>query len=145
MKQSGLSKEDASYISIDSFISYAESDYLSKTIFNAEMYAWSDTLFAVGDESKRTTTRTDDSGEEVFVETLKLVSNSEPDFLADFGTLHEITSGRMFENLNEFIIGEDIAELNNISKGNVVELRGAYATDKSFSMTVVGIFLTKPI
>ena len=39
MRQVGLGREDASYISIDAFYSFAESEYLSKTIWSANMYA----------------------------------------------------------------------------------------------------------
>ena len=140
MRQSGLGREDASYISMDTVLSYADSDYLLKTIWSADMYAWSDTFFAVGDENFGTGTRTNDDGSVVLVETMKLVSTSEPDTLADFGTLREITSGRMFSGLNEAIISEDIARLNNISIGDIIELRGAYATSAAYSLEVVGIY-----
>jgi len=143
MHRIGLdARENRSYVSIDDFYSYAESSYIRKTIYGAVMYAWSDTFYAVGDTSKGTTTRekNDGSGEEMLVETFKLISTSESDTLTDFGTLREITSGRMFSGLNECIISEDIAALNNISIGDVIELKGAYATDKSYNLTVVGIY-----
>lgn len=38
-------------IVIDEFFSYAESDYLSKSIFNVQLYLHSSTVFAVGDET----------------------------------------------------------------------------------------------
>ena len=141
MRQMGLDgRTDSSYISIEDFISYSDSDYLSKVVFGADMYAWSDTFFAVGDETKGRETRINDDGSEVLVETLKLVSISEPGALPDFGTLREITDGRVFENLNECIVGEEIARLNNISIGDSINLRGAFAADKTFSLTVTGIF-----
>jgi len=68
MRQSGLGREDASYISMDTVLSYADSDYLRKTIWSADMYAWSDTFFAVGDENFGTGTRTNDDGSVVLVE-----------------------------------------------------------------------------
>ena len=37
---------------MESFEDFADSKYLRKTIYNADMYAWSDTLRAVGDEAK---------------------------------------------------------------------------------------------
>ena len=142
MRQSGLGREDASYISIDSFYAFAQSDYLRKAIYNADMYAWSDTFRAVDDYSDNPgeTTRVNDNGEVVLVETCKLVSTSEPDTLAEFGTLREIVGGRMFDSLNECIISEDLAALNNISIGDVIELRGSYASDKYYSLTIVGIY-----
>jgi len=142
MHQIGLGREDASYISMDSFYSFAESDYLRKSIWGANMYGWSGTVRAVDDESATPgeTTRVNDNGEEVLVETLKLVSTSEPDTLDDFGTLREVTSGRMFSGLNECIVSEDIAQLNGFGLGDQITLTGAYATDKTYNLTIVGIY-----
>jgi len=42
--------------------------------------------------------------------------------------------------LNECIISEDLASLNNISVGGTIELRGSVATDKEYRLTVVGIY-----
>jgi len=142
MRQSGLGREDASYISIGAFYSFAESEYLSKAIWGANMYAWSGTLRAVDDYSDAPgeTTRINDNGEEVLVETLKLITTSDPEYLADFGTLREITSGRMFSGLNECIVSEDMARLNGIALGDVIELKGAYATGKEYALTIVGIY-----
>ena len=142
MHQIGLGREDASYITIDSFMSFAESDYLRKAVYNADMYAWSGTFRAVDDygENPGDTTRVNDNGETVLVETCKLVSTSDPDLLVEFGTLREITDGRMFDALNECVISEDIAELNSLSIGDTIELRGSYAVDKTYTLTVAGIY-----
>ena len=142
MRQAGMDgRTDASYISLEQFENFARSDYLKMTIFSAEMYACSDTFFAVGDEARGTATRMNDNGEEVRVETLKLVATSEPDMLRDFGVEREITQGRMFEGIGECIIGEELASLNGISIGDSIEISGAsYAPDKAYSLTVTGIF-----
>ena len=142
MRQAGLDgRTDASYISLEQFENFAQSGYLRKTIFGAAMYACSDTFFAVGDDSKGTATRVNDNGEEVLVETLKLVATSDSEMLRDFGAEREITRGRMFANLNECVIGEELSALNNISVGDIIEVKGAsYAPDKTYSLTVVGIF-----
>ena len=142
MHQIGLGREDASYISIDSFLSFANSNYLRKTIWNANMYCWSGTYYAVDDPSNAPgeATRTNDNGEVVLVETFKLVCSSEPDTLADFGSLREITSGRMFSGLNECIISEDLAQLNNIKLGDTIELRGTYAANKNYKLNIVGTY-----
>ncbi|MCL2060784.1 MAG: FtsX-like permease family protein, partial [Oscillospiraceae bacterium] len=141
MRQIGLGREDASYISIDDFYAFAESELLRQAIFNAEMYAWSGTFYAVDDESFGTATRVNDNGEEVMVETLKLVSTSDPDTLADFGSTREIVQGEMISGgPGECIISEEIAAINNISIGDVIELNGAYAANKNYRLTVVGIY-----
>jgi len=46
----------------------------------------------------------------------------------------------MFSDLNECIISEDMAQLNSIALGDVVELKGAYATGKDYTLTIVGIY-----
>ena len=142
MRQSGLGREDASYISMDSFLSFAESDYLSKAIYGANMYAWSDSFRAVDDMSENPgdTTRINDNGEEVVVETCKLISTSDPDLLADFGTSRELVEGEMFSSLNECIISEDLAYLNNLAIGDTLELSGSYAEGKNYALTIVGIY-----
>lgn len=142
MRQSGLGRDDASYVPIDSFYSFAESDYLSKAIYGANMYAWSDMFRAVDDPSEKPgeATRINDDGEEVLVETCKLVSTSEPGTLADFGTSREVIDGKMFSGLSECIISEELASLNNLSVGDTIELRGSYAADKAYTLTVTGIY-----
>ena len=146
LSHSGLisqsNRENIRYVTIDDFYAYADSDYLRNTIFGAEMYAWSGTFIAVGDEAAGAATRTNDDGEEVLVETLRLIGATEPDELPDFGTLREIAEGRMFDGLDECIISEEAAQLNNISIGDVIDVKGAYAyaADKYYSLTVVGIY-----
>jgi len=141
-REAGLDgRTDAKYIPLESFQSFAESDYLSKTIENAEMYAWSDTFFAIDDADKGTALRSDGKGGEVLNETLKLITTSEPATLTEFGESRNIIDGRMFENLNECIISQDIARLNNTSVGDVIEIKGAsFVNDKAFNLTVVGIY-----
>ena len=142
MKELGLGREDVSYISIEDFYSFAKSDYLRKTINNADMYAWSDTFCAINDDPSNPgrTERSDGQGGIVLDETCKLISTSEPETLSDFGTLREITSGRMFDGINECVISEDLARLNNIAVGALMELRSSISTNKTYSLTVVGIY-----
>ena len=142
MRQIGLGREDASYISMDSFLSFADSNYLRTAVFNADMYAWSNTLRAVDDtgEIPGSQTRVNDNGETVLVETSKLVSTSHPESLSFFGTQREIIHGRMFESLNECIISEELALLNNLSLGDTIELSGTYAQNKHYSLTITGIY-----
>ena len=141
MREAGLGKGDTSYISIDDFYSFAQSEYLSRTIYAANMYAWSDSLFAVDDASGATTTRTNDDGAVVLVETLKLVSTSEPGGLAEFGKTREIVEGAMFSGLNECVISEDLAMLNNVSVGDSIALEGSsFAQGKTFDLVVTGIY-----
>jgi len=142
MSRSGLDgRTDANYMSMDNFYAYAESDYLKKVIYGADMYACSSTFFAVGDDARGTGMRSDGQGGEVLNETLRLVSTSDAEYLPDFGTLRHIAGGRMFDGSNECIIGEELAAVNQISVGDVIEIESAsYADGKSYALTVVGIF-----
>ena len=81
-----------------------------------------------------------DDGTVMYTETLRIVTTSDPDLLPDFGTYREIIEGRMFEGLNEAIISQELALLNGISVGDTIEMIAAYATDRAFSLTVVGIY-----
>ena len=133
-------RNDLNHIPIDSFIAFSELEYLRHTIFNAEMLAWSDTFFAVGDPHRGASTRFHDDGSEWVVETMKLIGTSEPDALGEFGTRRNISRGRMFSGLNEAIISEEIAQLNDIAIGDVIRIQGSFATDKVFYLEVVGIY-----
>ena len=145
MKQSGLGKDDASYVSIDDFIEYSKSEYLSNTIFNANMYAWSDTFRAVDEygDNPGETTRVNDTGETVLVETCKLVGTSNLNALADFGTDRMIVEGEVFSAINDCIISEELADLNNLSLGDSISLSGSFATDKAYTLTITGIYSDK--
>ena len=145
LRELGLGRDDLSNISIEDFYSFAQSDYLRKTVYNADMYAWSDTFCAVNDDPANpgAIERGDGKGGIVLDETCKLITTSEPDILPDFGTLRTITSGRMFDAVNECIISEDLARLNNISIGQIIELRSSIYTDKTYTLTVAGIYSDK--
>ena len=148
MAHSGLisqsNRENLHYVSLDDFLAYAASDYLSKTIFHAEMYAWSDTFRAVDDygetPGEATREKNDGSGEIVLIETAKLVATSDTDSLTEFGETRAVIDGRLFENLHECVISEDLAALNDLSVGDVIAFRCAYATERTYSLTVVGIY-----
>ena len=157
MRANDMGRDDVSYIPIENFYSFEESEYLRKTIYNADMYAWSgkweldgETLSGLGNifcavrepvpSNPGTTSRGDGRGGTVLDETCKLISTSDPDLLPDFGTLRNIIDGRMFEGLNECIISDDLARLNGLSVGDVIDLRGSVVTDKYYSLTIVGIY-----
>ena len=142
MHEIGMGRDDAAYVSIDDFTAYSKSEYLSHTIFNVNMYAWSNTFRAVDESGEKPgeTTRTTDRGEEVLVETCKLVSTSEPGAMADFGTNRELVDGEMFASINECIISEDLAVLNNLSVGDTISLRGAFEQEKIYNLTITGIY-----
>ncbi|MCL2497379.1 MAG: ABC transporter permease [Symbiobacteriaceae bacterium] len=143
MRAAGLDgRTDSVHLSIDDFYAFATSDYLRKTIFSASMYGWSNTFCALRDDPSNPGARErgDGQGGIVLDETCKLISTSDPTTLSEFGTLRHITSGRMFAELNECIISEELAALNGIALGDVITLQGAIVTDKHYSLTVIGIY-----
>ncbi|MCL2015736.1 MAG: ABC transporter permease [Defluviitaleaceae bacterium] len=142
MRQIGLGRDDAAFVPIASFMQFAESAYLRNSVFNAAMYAWSDSFRAVDDfsETPGSTTRINDNGEVVLVETSRLVGTSEPASLADFGSFREISQGRMFENLNEAIISEELAVQNALTIGDTITLSAAYSDGIVYTLEIVGIY-----
>jgi putative ABC transport system permease protein len=140
MREAGLDmRADSAFISIADFESFGESAYLRDTVFSAEMFAWSDTFFAVDDEARGTGTRTNQDGSVVLMDTLKLVATSRSDALPDFGTDREISDGRMFGGLDEAIISQEIAGLNGTTVGDTISVKSNFS-GKTFDLTVVGIY-----
>lgn len=141
MRQAGFdARTDMQHIPLTDFVAFSESQYLRHTTFQADIFAWSDTVFALDDPTFGTNTRVMDDGTVMYTETLRIITTSSPDLLPDFGTDRHIAEGRMFEGLHEAIVSQELAWHNNISIGDTIELVAAYATDRVFSLTVVGIY-----
>jgi putative ABC transport system permease protein len=141
MRQAGFdARSDMQHLPLTDFVAFSESPYLRHTTFQADVLAWSDTVIAIDDPDFGTNTRMLDNGDIMFTETLRIVTISDPDLLPDFGTLRHMIDGRMFENINETIISQELAMFNSISIGDTIELIGAFATERTFGLTVVGIY-----
>lgn len=141
MRAMGLdARVDAQHIPLVDFVAFSQSDYLRHTIFSADVLAWSNTVFAIDDPFFGTGTRPLDDGSIMYSETLRLVTTSDADLLPDFGTLREIADGRMFADVNEAIISQELAVHNNIAVGDTIGITAAFATDQVFNLTVVGIY-----
>jgi len=130
--------ENTEHIPIHDWIRFADSEYLSNAVLNADViHLVSDTLTPlqrnVGSNIKRDVP-------------FRLLGTSEP----DENLSNIIVEGRMFEGLNEVIIDDDLARLNNLSIGDTIELEtyfspiidftGIEMADKFFELTVVGIY-----
>ena len=141
MRQAGLdARTDMQHLPLTDFVAFANSPYLRHTTFQADVLAWSDTVIAIDDPAMGANTRVLDNGDIMYTETLRLVTISDSNLLPDFGTLRHIVDGRMFEGINEAIISQELAMFNGISVGDTIPLIGAFATDRAFSLTVVGIY-----
>jgi putative ABC transport system permease protein len=132
-------------VGIDEFFSYAQSEYLSKSILSAQLYLHSSTTFALGDESKgRDEWETNDgTNNKIKAATMMLIGNSDPDTLTDFGAdggRKILSGGRMFSELNECIISSELAELNGISVGDTIVAASVFEPVKTFGLIVAGIY-----
>lgn len=73
----------------------------------------------------------------------KIVATDSPEANSDFKTgTRKITSGKMYKNLNECIVSEQYAKLNNLSVGDTIEVDSYYKNDPmTHNLTVVGIYI----
>ena len=130
-------------ITIEQYISFADSQYLRHTIFNAEIQAWFGNFYAVGDYDFGTAPPPDPSM--VHSPVGRLVGNSEPENLAGFGVYRHLIEGRLFSALNEAIITEELAALNNLTVGDIIHIESVFPAaqtmiGKTFELEIVGIF-----
>jgi len=125
-------------LTIDQYVSFADSDYLRHTTFQAEMQAWFGNFYAVGDFEMGMTPPPDPSM--VHSPVGKLIGHSEPNNISGFGTYRNFVAGRMFEAMNEAIITEELAVLNGLSVGDTIYVESAFQAGKRFELEVVGIF-----
>jgi len=129
-------------ITIDQYISFADSTYLRHTIYQAEMQAWFGSFYAIGDYEMGQAAPPDPGM--VHAPVGKLIGHSEPENMDGFGTFRHLVGGRMFESVNECVITEELAELNGLSIGDSLYLESAYQAGKTFNLTIVGIYTQEP-
>jgi len=129
----GMDLEAAThFISINDFIKYADSEYLSNAVFNAE-------IFNLRSATLNPPPITSQSSGESGHVPLRMKGTSEPDALPLV-----ITEGRMFNGLNEAIICDEAARFNNISIGDIVDITvldlHGIGAEITYQLTVVGIY-----
>jgi len=126
--------EDTVHIPIYDWVRFADSEYLSNAIFNADViHLVSETLIPLQSNANQNIP-------------FRLLGTSAPD--EDLSNI--IIEGRMFDGLNEAIIDDELARLNNISVGESIQLGTYFAPiidftgidmqDVFFELTVVGIY-----
>ena len=130
--------ENTEHIPIHDWVRFADSAYLSNTVFNAEVFNLGSELTPVRDVNP---TRNIEQNVP-----FRLLGSSEPDEALS----NIILEGRMFEGINEAVIDDELAYLNNIELGDTIELEvllslvgagvGLDLDDKPFELTVVGIY-----
>jgi len=126
--------EDTEHIPIYDWVRFADSEYLSSAVLNANViHLVSETLTPIQNDFNQDIP-------------FRLLGTSAPD--EDLSNI--IVDGRMFDGLNEAIIDDELALLNNISIGDTIELETYFSPirdftgidfqDKNFELTVVGIY-----
>jgi len=131
--------ENTVHIPIHNWIRFADSEYLRNTVFNVE-------VFNLGSESLMPVQATPPGTNITQDIPFRLLGSSEIDeSLADI-----IIHGRMFEGINEAVIDDELASVNNIQLGETIEIEallsiwgeraGMTLADKPFELTVVGIY-----
>ena len=131
-------REGRQTITVEQYLSFAESDYLRHTIYQAEMQAWFGNFHAIGDFELGAALPPDPSMPHAPVG--KLIGHSEPEHIDGFGEFRNITAGRMFSAINECIITEELAEHNGLSIGDTIQLESAFQHGKAFELTIVGLY-----
>jgi len=129
---------DRQTITVEQYVSFADSAYLRHTVFQAEMQAWFGNFHAVGDYDFGQTPPPDPGM--VHSPVGKLTGHSDPDNISGFGTYRRFVAGRMFDAINEAIITEELALLNGLSVGDVIHIESAFQYGKRFELEIVGIF-----
>ncbi|MGB8452649.1 MAG: ABC transporter permease [Anaerocolumna sp.] len=125
--------------------SFAESEYIKEYKLTANAGICGKNIKAV-DEGEGSGSKTTGiaGGESGFINpTMQLLGNQFDDFQKG---LREITDGKMPENDNECIVSRELAELNNLSVGDVIEVTASLYTDDivirnvTYTLTVTGIY-----
>jgi putative ABC transport system permease protein len=129
-------------ITVEQYVSFADSAYLRHTVFQAEMQAWFGNFNAVGDLRMGMAPPPDPSM--VHSPVGKLTGHSEPENISGFGTYRHFVAGRMFGAINEVIITEELANLNGLSVGDIIHIESAFQYGKRFELIIVGIFSHEP-
>ncbi|ABR50811.1 protein of unknown function DUF214 [Alkaliphilus metalliredigens QYMF] len=73
----------------------------------------------------------------------KIIATDNPEADKDFkNSTRKITSGEMYKNLNECIVSQQYADLNNLSVGDTIEVDSYYKNDPmTHSLTITGIYM----
>jgi len=129
-------EESMHHIPIDDFIRFADSEYLSNTIFSAE-------IFNLSSKALTPVTATNPNSNIEMAIGYRLTGTSEFDILSENLNI-VITEGRVFSALNEAIICDELAHINSISIGCVIDIEvedlHGLGLEKIYQLTVVGFY-----
>ena len=118
---------------------FAQAPYLSAANLVATMPVFSDSVFAIGDESFATTASPDASMANMM--TMQLIGASDTDLLDDFGDARYIVEGRMAHAPNEVVISMDLAVHNSLYVGDTITIETVHFPVQALTLEVVGVYV----
>ncbi|WP_291579242.1 ABC transporter permease [Clostridium sp. UBA6640] len=131
-------------ISPEQYIAFGDSEYILNSIYTAAAGVKSENVTPIdADAAEGKPMMMGREGAAGFQPEMRLYGNLWEDFEAGD---REIVDGRIVENKDECVISTDLAELNNISVGDIITLDGMLTDEEgntqdiTYTLTVVGTF-----
>ncbi|ARC86054.1 ftsX-like permease family protein [Clostridium argentinense CDC 2741] len=131
-------------ISPDQYIAFGDSEYILNSTYTAAAGVKGENITPMdADAAEDKPVMMGREGANGFQPEMRLYGNLWEDFEAGD---REIAEGRMVENKDECVISTDLAELNNISVGDIITLDGMLTDEEgnthniTYALTVVGTF-----
>jgi putative ABC transport system permease protein len=141
--QPGKSITYVAGITADQYRAYAQSDYLSGYALVAAVPVAGSQVKAVGGGKNGIVVEDGTMERSVAapVPALSIIGNSDTANLDDFKRgLRKITDGRMYRDDNECAISSDLASLNGLHVGDVINVNAVNSQQASFRLTITGIY-----
>ncbi|WP_291579374.1 ABC transporter permease [Clostridium sp. UBA6640] len=116
-------------INKDTYLDFADSEYVKETIFTSELPSSSATIKGLDENdedngSVGSVVSSAPNGDAPDMPTLKILGVSDIKSLAEFKEgKRKVIDGSMYKEKNECIISKDLAELNNIKVGDTIEVK----------------------
>lgn len=137
-----INVDDSQFITTKQYIDFGQSQYIKDYYLTSSMDTSSSSLKALDEDADMGGNMVGGPGGDFKMPTMKLVGNTDLSQLEEFNDgSRKISEGRMYENQNECIVGEEFAKLNNISVGQDIEVDNNSIMDaEPIKLKVVGIY-----
>ncbi|MFA7725139.1 MAG: FtsX-like permease family protein [Candidatus Izemoplasmatales bacterium] len=128
-------------ITVDQYIAFGESDLLKSKEYKAFVYVGSDGWIAIDENSGNDIINSGNS-EDYLPLKAKVEGSTRSDINDDFKSgVRKIVHGKMYENIDECIVSEEFAELNNLSVGDKIKITSNLKKNPmTHELTISGIF-----
>ena len=136
-----------SLLTVDQYIEFAKSDYIKEFYMSVSQEIAGDGLKAVDEKSASSDIDSEgtgiEGGDPYVNPKMILKGNTWYDFDKE---MRRIIDGKMVERDNECLISKEVAELNNLSVGDTISLKGSTGTNSgklrtmSYEFTISGIY-----